>query len=76
MNNTYKKSDINKYINENKNERTMKDKDINELVDTGGAMIDKNDNYRATPSIIKSKKTTDDYVRSATQGPEAYFIYG
>ena len=27
-------------------------------------------------SVIKSKKTTDDFVRGATQGPEAYFIYG
>ena len=76
MNKTYKKSDINKYISENKNDDVMKEDDINELVDTGGAMIDKNDNYRATPSIIKSKKTSDDFVRSATQGPEAYFIYG
>ena len=76
MNKTYKKSDINKYISENKNDEVMKEDDINELVDTNGAMIDKNDNYRATPSIIKSKKTSDDFVRSATQGPEAYFVYG
>jgi len=70
MNKTYKKSDIDKYINE------MKEEEINELIDIDGSMIDKNDNYRATPSLIKSKKTTDDFVRGATQGPEAYFIYG
>ena len=69
MNKTYKKSDIHKYHEDNK-------KDINELIDTDGTMIDKNDNYRATPSVVKSKKTTDDFVRGATQGPEAYFIYG
>ena len=76
MNKTYKKLDINKYINELKNEYVMKEDDINEFIDTAGTMIDRNDNYRATPSLIKSKKTTDDFVRSATQGPEAYFIYG
>lgn len=69
MNKTYKKSDIHKYHEDHK-------KEINELIDADGTMIDRNDNYRATPSIIKSKKTTDDFVRGATQGPEAYFIYG
>ena len=73
---TYKKSDIHKYIKENKNSDVMEEEDLNELVDSAGAMMDRNDNYRATPSLIKSKKTSDDYVRSATQGPEAYFIYG
>ena len=34
------------------------------------------DNYKTTPSVIKSKKTSDDFARAATQGPEAYFIYG
>tara|TARA_R110000824_G_scaffold298669_1_gene486862 strand:+ start:363 stop:1199 length:837 start_codon:yes stop_codon:yes gene_type:complete len=76
MNKTYKKSDIDKYIIENKNLTGVEEKDLNELVDTAGAMIDRNDNYKATPSLIKSKKTSDDFVRSATQGPEAYFIYG
>jgi len=70
MNKTYKKSDIDKYINE------MKDVEINELIDVDGSMIDRNDNYKASTSTIKSKKTTDDFVRGATQGPEAYFIYG
>ena len=73
---TYKKSDIDKYIKENKNPTVREEDEINELVDSSGAMIDKNDNFRATPSIIRSKKTSDDFVRSATQGPEAYFIYG
>jgi len=76
MNKTYKKLDINKYMNELKNEHVMKEDDINEFIDTAGTMIDRNDNYRATPSLVKSKKTTDDFIRSATQGPEAYFIYG
>ena len=76
MNKTYKKLDIDKYMNELKNEHVVKEDDINEFIDTAGTMIDRNDNYRATPSIVKSKKTTDDFVRSATQGPEAYFIYG
>jgi len=76
MNKTYKKSDIDKYVGEIKKEHVMQEEDLNELVDTAGAMIDSDDNYRATPSLIKSKKTSDDYVRSATQGPEAYFIYG
>tara|TARA_B100000963_G_scaffold258259_1_gene226648 strand:+ start:2313 stop:3152 length:840 start_codon:yes stop_codon:yes gene_type:complete len=70
MNKTYKKSDIDKYIDETKGE------EINELIDSDGSMIDRNDNYRTSTSVIKSKKTTDDFVRSATQGPEAYFIYG
>ena len=76
MDKTYKKSDIDKYIGKLKNEFVVSEEEVNELVDTAGTMIDKNDNYRATPSLIKSKKTSDDYVRSATQGPEAYFIYG
>lgn len=73
MNKTYKKSDIHKYINERKN---IDEEEVNELVDIDGSMIDKDDNYKATPSIIKSKKTSDDFARAATQGPEAYFIYG
>jgi len=76
MNKTYKKSDIDKYVGAIKNEHVVREEDINELVDTAGTMIDRNDNYRATPSIIKSKKTSDDFARSAAQGPEAYFIYG
>ena len=76
MNKTYKKLDIDKYITGLKKEHVVREEEINELVDTAGTMIDKNDNYRATPSIVKSKKTADDFVRSATQGPEAYFIYG
>ena len=58
---TYKKSDIDKYIKENKNPNVREEDEINELVDSSGAMIDKNDNFRATPSIIRSKKTSDDF---------------
>lgn len=74
MNKTYKKSDIHKYINEKKN--VIDEEEVNELVDIDGSLINKDDNYRATPSVIKSKKTSDDFARAATQGPEAYFIYG
>lgn len=74
MNKTYKKSDIHKYINERKN--VTNDEEVNELVDTAGTLINRDDNYKTTPSVIKSKKTSDDFARAATQGPEAYFIYG
>lgn len=73
MNKTYKKSDIHKYVAEQKN---IDEEEVNELVDIDGSLVDKDDNYKATPSIIKSKKTSDDFARAATQGPEAYFIYG
>ena len=43
MNKTYKKSDIDKYINETKEE------EINELIDANGSLIDRNDNYRGNP---------------------------
>tara|TARA_R110000824_G_scaffold104840_1_gene248569 strand:- start:1832 stop:2470 length:639 start_codon:yes stop_codon:yes gene_type:complete len=71
MNKTYKKLDINKYKN-----TLEKEKMINELINADGTIIDRNDNFKANQRIIRSKKTTDDFVRSATQGPEAYFIYG
>ena len=76
MNKTYKKSDIDKYVGAIKNEHVVREEDLNELVDTAGTIVDRNDNYVATPSLIKSKKTSDDFARSAAQGPEAYFIYG
>jgi hypothetical protein len=71
MNKTYKKSDINKYLTPLK-----KGKMVNELINADGTMLDRDDNFKASQRIIRSKKTTDDYIRSATQGPEAYFIYG
>ena len=71
MNKIYKKSDINKYTPPIKKEES-----INELINADGTLIDKNDNFKANQRIIRSKKTTDDFIRSATQGPEAYFIYG
>ena len=76
MNKTYKKSDIDKYIHKTKKDHLVEEERLEELVDTDGTTIDKNDNFRATTSIVRSKKTTDDFIRSATQGPEAYFIYG
>ncbi len=71
MNKTYKKSDINKYLTPIK-----KGKMVNELINADGTIIDRDDNFKASQRIIRSKKTTDDYIRGATQGPEAYFIYG
>jgi len=71
MNKTYKKSDINKYTGDLKKENM-----VNELINTDGTLIDRNDNFKANQRIVRSKKTTDDFVRGATQGPEAYFIYG
>jgi hypothetical protein len=71
MHKTYKKSDINKYTSGLK-----KEKMVNELINADGTLIDRNDNFKANQRIIRSKKTTDDFIRGATQGPEAYFIYG
>jgi len=71
MNKTYKKSYINKYRDDIKNNNM-----INELVNIDGTIIDKDDNFKANQRIVRSKKTTDDFIRGATQGPEAYFIYG
>jgi hypothetical protein len=73
MSKTFKKSDINKYLN---SKNIVKETQINELIGTNGALINRNNNYKQNRNFIKSKKTTDDYVRSSTQGPEAYFIYG
>jgi len=74
MNKTFKKSVIDKYLSNLKTKGG--EEKINELVDNNATLIGRNDNYRMGPNYIKSKKTTDDFVRSATQGPEAYFIYG
>ena len=73
MNKTFKKSDINTYLGK---KNVLRENELNELIGTNGALIDPNNNYKQSRNFIKSKKTTDDYVRSATQGPEAYFIYG
>jgi hypothetical protein len=73
MNKTFKKSDINTYLGK---KNVVRENELNELIGTNGALIDPNNNYKQSRNFIKSKKTTDDYVRSATQGPEAYFIYG
>ena len=73
MNKTYKKSDIHKYIDEKEN---VTEEEVNELIDVDGSLIDRNDNYKSDTLMVKSKKTSDDFARAATQGPEAYFIYG
>jgi len=73
MNKRYKKSDISKLKNESV---AIEEDEINELINADGTMLDRNDNFKASTRIVRSKKTTDDYVRSAMQGPEAYFIYG
>jgi len=39
-------------------------------------MISSTNNYVQNRNHIKSKKTSDDFVRNSTQGPEAYFVYG
>jgi hypothetical protein len=67
MKKTFKKSDINKYLKKNK---------INEFINKNGSMISPTNNYVQNRNHIKSRKTTDDFVRNSTQGPEAYFIYG
>ena len=73
MNKTYKKSDISKLKNES---TAIEEDEINELINSDGTMIDRDDNFKANTRIVRSKKTTDDFIRGATQGPEAYFIYG
>jgi hypothetical protein len=67
MKKTFKKSDINKYIKNNR---------VDELVNKNGSLINPTDNYVQNRNYIKSKNTSDDFVRNSTQGPEAYFIYG
>jgi len=67
MKKTFKKSDINKYMKKNK---------VNEFINKNGSMISATNNYVQNRNHIKSRKTTDDFVRNSTQGPEAYFIYG
>ena len=73
MNKRYKKSDIDKLKNESV---TIEEDEINELINADGTMLDRDDNFKASTRIVRSKKTTDDFIRGATQGPEAYFIYG
>ena len=67
MGKTFKKSEIKNYLTE---------KRLDELIGTNGTLISPTNNYKQSRNFIKSKKTTDDYVRNSTQGPEAYFIYG
>ena len=74
MNKTLKKSDINKYFDNKKTK--LSEERIEELINTNGALINPTNNYKQSRNFVKSKKTTDDYVRNSTQGPEAYFIYG
>ena len=74
MNKTLKKSDINKYFDNKKTK--LSEERIEELINNNGALISPTNNYKQSRNFVKSKKTTDDYVRNSTQGPEAYFIYG
>ena len=67
MKKIFKKSVITKYLENNR---------VNELVNKNGTLISPTNNYVQNRNYIKSKKTTDDFVRNSTQGPEAYFIYG
>jgi len=54
----------------------MKKNKVNEFINKNGSMISPTNNYVQNRSHVKSRKTTDDFVRNSTQGPEAYFIYG
>jgi len=63
MNKKFKKSDINKYLKGKK----LNEERIDELIDSNGSLINKNNNYVQNRNYIKSKKTTDDFVKSATQ---------
>ncbi len=74
MKKTFKKSDINKYLSSEK--QNLSEERIEELINTNGALINPTNNYKQSRNFVKSKKTTDDFVRNSTQGPEAYFIYG
>ena len=76
MNKTFKKSNITNYITIKNLRENISEEEISEFVDGNGSLISKDNNYVANTNYIKSKKTTDDYVRNATQGPEAYFMYG
>lgn len=74
MRKTFKKSDINKYLDTKKTK--LSEEKVNEFINPNGSLISPTDNYKQNRNFVKSKKTTDDYVRNSTQGPEAYFIYG
>jgi len=74
MKKTFKKSDINKYLSSEK--QNLSEERIEELINANGALINPTNNYKQSRNFVKSKKTTDDFVRNSTQGPEAYFIYG
>jgi hypothetical protein len=76
MNKTFKKSNIINYITIKNLRENISEEEISEFVDGNGSLISRDNNYVANTNYVKSKKTTDDYVRNATQGPEAYFMYG
>ena len=74
MGKTFKKSDINKYFDNKKTK--LSEENVNEFINPNGSLISPTNNYKQSRNFVKSKKTTDDYVRNSTQGPEAYFVYG
>ena len=74
MRKTFKKSDINKYLDTKKTK--LSEEKVNEFINPNGSLISSTNNYKQNRNFVKSKKTTDDYVRNSTQGPEAYFVYG
>ena len=74
MGKTFKKSDINKYLDNKKTK--LSEENVNEFINPNGSLISPTNNYKQSRNFVKSKKTTDDYVRNSTQGPEAYFVYG
>ena len=74
MGKTFKKSDINKYLDNKKTK--LSEENVNEFINPNGSLISPTNNYKQSRNFVKSKKTTDDYVRNSTQGPEAYYVYG
>jgi hypothetical protein len=74
MRKKFKKSDINKYLDTKKTK--LSEEKVNEFINPNGSLISPTNNYKQNRNFVKSKKTTDDYVRNSTQGPEAYFVYG
>jgi hypothetical protein len=73
MGKTFKKKDLKEYIEE---EEILDEEDLNELIDIDGGLISHKDNYKATDKVVKSKGTSKDHARRASQGPGAYYPWG
>jgi len=73
MGKTFKKKDLKEYIDE---EELLDEDELNELIDIDGGLISHKDNYKATDKVVKSKGTSKDHARRATQGPGSYYPWG